>query len=186
MMNWSPDIYAKAWEFATLAHQNQTYGGKTEGVEINYINHIGSVAMEVANALQFSSDQLDADLAIQCALLHDIIEDTKFTFYDVKSEFGEDVAKGVSALTKNESLPSKRESMLDSLSRIRQQPYEVWMVKMADRICNLYHPPYYWDGQKIASYREEAQLIFDHLNEANEVLATRLKSKIGAYSNFLD
>ncbi|WP_271764815.1 HD domain-containing protein [Aquimarina algiphila] len=182
---WSPDIYAKAWEFATLAHQEQTYGGKTEGIKINYINHIGSVAMEVMNAIQLSSHHIDSNLAIQCALLHDIIEDTKFTYNDIKNKFGQNVADGVLALTKNEDISSKNLMMIDSLNRIKQQPHEVWMVKMADRICNLYHPPYYWNNKKINSYREEAKTIFNNLNIANETLANRLDNKIKDYESFL-
>lgn len=30
MNSWSPDIYSKAWDFATKAHKGQTYGGKKE------------------------------------------------------------------------------------------------------------------------------------------------------------
>lgn len=185
MNRWSPDIYAKAWEFATLAHQEQTYGGKTEGVKINYINHIGSVAMEVINAIQLTPNNLNANLAVQCALLHDIIEDTKFTYDDLTKEFGKKVADGVLALTKDESLTSKADMMTDSLNRIRQQPHEIWMVKMADRICNLYHPPYYWKNEKIISYKKEAFIIFNKLKIANSYLANRLENKINDYSSFL-
>lgn len=185
MSKWSPDIYDKAWQFATLAHQEQSYGGRTKGVSINYINHIGSVAMEVINAIQITDLELDANLSIQCALLHDIIEDTRFTFKDIKKEFGEKVANGVLALTKNESLPSKDVMMIDSLDRIKEQPYEVWMVKMADRICNLYHPPFYWNNEKIIAYQKEALLIYETLKEANNILALRLKMKINDYSSFI-
>ena len=59
------------------------------------------------------------------------------------------------------------------------------MVKMADRICNLYHPPYYWDTKKIITYQEEATVIYNALNEANEVLAKRLENKIMAYRQFI-
>jgi hypothetical protein len=41
-------------------------------------------------------------------------------------------------ILRNNSL-SKEQQMPDSLQRIRQQPKEVWLVKMADRICNLYN-----------------------------------------------
>lgn len=184
-MNWSPDIYAKAWYFSTLAHQSQTYGGRTEGVNISYLNHIGSVAMEVLNAVGLTSDELDADLAIQCALLHDIIEDTNFTYTDIETEFGQQVADGVLALTKDESISSKTEKMMNSLHRIKQQPYEIWMVKMADRLCNLYHPPYYWDNNKISAYQEEAIVIYENLKEADEALAARLWTKILAYRKFI-
>ena len=72
MSNWNPDIFSKAWNFATLYHQGQTYGGAQKGQKIPYINHLGSVGVEVIWALS-TAPELDGDLAIQCALLHDTI-----------------------------------------------------------------------------------------------------------------
>jgi len=63
---------------------------------------------------------------MHCAILHDTIEDTKFNYDKVKELFGEKIANGVLALTKDESLPTKNEMMLDSLERIKKQPKEVW------------------------------------------------------------
>jgi GTP pyrophosphokinase len=38
--------------------------------------------------------ELNPDLSsIQACILHDVIEDTSFTYDDIKKEFGEDVAK---------------------------------------------------------------------------------------------
>ena len=74
--------------------------------------------------------------------------------------------------------------MKDSLQRIKQQPQEVWMVKMADRITNLYHPPFYWNVEKILRYSQEAKLIHSELKASNHELAKRLLDKIEAYSQF--
>jgi (p)ppGpp synthase/HD superfamily hydrolase len=183
-MNWSPDKYKEAWNFATLAHRGQTYGGWAEGMTIDYLNHIGSVAMEVMWALPATPDY-DADLALQCALLHDTLEDTATTYADVLAQFGQPVAAGVLALTKNDTLPNKQAQMADSLARIQQQLPEIWLVKMADRITNLYHPPYYWDNKKIEAYRREAILIYEALHPASLTLAGRLWEKIEAYQQFL-
>jgi guanosine-3',5'-bis(diphosphate) 3'-pyrophosphohydrolase len=185
MNKWNREIYAKAWHFATIKHAGQTYGGAEPNEKLAYINHIGSVATEIVWALHHSDEIIDADLAIQCAILHDTIEDTDTTFDELKTIFGEDVANGVLALTKNEKKGSKKEQMTDSLARIKAQPKAVWMVKMADRISNLYHPPHYWNNEKILAYAEEARLIFNALNEANEVLNIRLKEKIDNYASFL-
>mgnify|MGYP000551063380 CR=1 FL=1 len=179
-MTWNPDLYKKAWDFAALAHKGQTYGGSEEGVHVEYISHIGSVAMEVISGLEGAPD-CDADLAIQCALLHDVIEDTDWTYEQVLEKFGKSVADGVQALSKDTSLPTKREQMEDSLRRIKEQPKEVWMVKLADRITNLYSSPYYWNHKKQLKYQEEARLIYDALHECNPKLAKRLAKKIEAY-----
>ncbi|MES2673831.1 MAG: HD domain-containing protein [Pseudomonadota bacterium] len=182
--NWTQDIFVKAWDFATLAHHGQTYGGPVEGQKFDYINHIGSVAMELIWALN-NTPEADGNLAIQCALLHDTLEDTKITYEEVVSMFGQDVAEGVRALTKNESLATKHEQMLDSLQRIKKQPVEVWMVKLADRITNLSAPPFYWSREKKISYREEALIIHEELHTANMFLSERLLSRIESYQNYI-
>lgn len=185
MSSWSPDSFAKAWNFATLYHRGQTYGGAVKGQKISYINHVGSVGVEVIWALA-NSTELDGDLAIQCAMLHDVIEDTGVTYDLVAEKFGKAVADGVMALTKDSALLSKAEQMADSLMRIQQQPREIWIVKMADRISNLNYPPHYWKPEKIESYRQEAISIYDALHSANLALANRLKDKIVLYQSFIN
>ncbi|MEM7129043.1 MAG: HD domain-containing protein [Chloroflexota bacterium] len=182
--SWTQDVFIKAWDFATLAHHGQTYGGPNEGQRIDYINHVGAVTMEVIWALQFVND-CDGDLAIQCALLHDVVEDTEYTIESVAQRFGNSVADGVAALTKDKTLATKQEQMADSLRRIREQPVEVWMVKLADRITNLSEPPFYWSDEKKSAYREEAVTIHRALHEANASLASRLSGKIEVYGQYI-
>ncbi len=184
MSTWSPDVFAEAWTFATHYHRGQTYGGPTEGEQIDYLNHVASVAVEVIWALS-GTPNADANLAIQCALLHDVIEDTEARYELVLGRFGKPVADGVLALTKDSRLPTKADQMDDSLRRIRAQSHAIWMVKMADRIANLRHPPYYWNGEKIESYRQEAIKIYEALHPANPLLAQRLHGKIEQYQRFV-
>jgi len=181
---WDPNELQRAWAFATQRHKGQTYGGQAEGECVEYMTHIGSVVMEVNWALQ-TDDGIDGDLALQCAALHDSIEDTSATFEELESAFSHAVAQGVLALSKDAALPDKRAQMEDSLRRIRLQPREVWMVKMADRIANLYAPPYYWSNEKIMAYQQEARMIHQALGAASEALAARLAEKIESYSDFL-
>ncbi len=181
---WSQDAYVKAWDFATLAHHGQYYSTPQAGVKLDYINHIGAVAMELMAALAASAtDTCQANLALQCALLHDVLEDTEHTHAELMAEFGQAVADGVQALSKNPKLP-KDQQMADSLARICQQPKAVWMVKLADRINNLSTPPYYWTLQKKRAYQEEARLIHEHLHTANAFLAARLQMKIDGYERY--
>ena len=174
------DAYASAWEFVTLRHAGQTYGGRHQDEQIPYINHLASVAAEVAWAIG-ATPGWNLDLAVQCGLLHDVLEDTGTTFDEVSTRFGPAVAAGVQALTKNAQLATSEAKMADSLARIRLQPKEIWAVKLADRISNLYHPPFYWSAEKMASYQEEARIILDALGPANARLAARLAEKIAAY-----
>lgn len=172
---WSQDAYLEAYRFAAEAHLGQRY----PGTEISYLMHLSFVSMEVLAALAVE-DHDDGDLALRCALLHDTVEDTERTREQLAERFGEAVAAGVSALTKDETLP-KTERMADSLRRIREQPREVWLVKLADRISNLAPPPAHWDAAKIAAYREEAREILAALGEASPFLGARLSARIDAY-----
>ncbi|TPN86807.1 HD domain-containing protein [Aquimarina algicola] len=182
---WSIDKLQDAWKIASKLHDGQKYGGPNKGEKVEYINHIGSVVFEVLNAAQLSDD-FDTNLAMHCAVLHDTIEDTDFDYAKAKQLFGEKIADGVSALTKNESLPGKQEMMIDSLERVKKQPKEVWAVKMADRICNLYEPPFYWSNDKKEKYISEAKMIYEYLKDGNDYLAKRLKNKIEKYHAFLE
>jgi guanosine-3',5'-bis(diphosphate) 3'-pyrophosphohydrolase len=182
MMFWDPEIYTHTWNFATHAHNNN--GQTVPGTDLPYINHIGNVAMEVMTAIAKSESFHNPNLAIQCALLHDVLEDTGETYELVHAKFGVEVADGVKALTKNKQLRTRKEQMADSLQRIRLQPHEVWMVKMADRISNLQPPPKGWSDEKTGKYRDEANLIVGSLRDASEYLSNRLKKKITFYDSY--
>ncbi len=177
--NWSQDGYTKAYRFAARAHNGQL----VPGTDLPYIMHLSFVSMEVIACLEKERHH-DGDLAVQCALLHDVIEDTPITYQDVEREFGPRVAQGVLALTKNESLAKDRRTH-DSLLRIRQQPDEIWIVKLADRICNLAPPPAHWNREKIERYREEAIEIYDALSAASDYLSKRLAMKIEEYKRYV-
>ena len=181
---WSIDQIQQTWQLAAKLHDGQKYGGVQEGESVEYLKHIGSVLLEILNAINHS-DSLDSSLAIQCAILHDTIEDTNFSYENVETLFGTAVAEGVLALTKNGSIEGKLAQMQDSLSRIKAQPKEIWAVKLADRIANLTTPPYHWTEQKKRAYMEEAMIILDTLKDGNPYLAMRLQHKIEDYQQFL-
>ena len=182
---WSIDELQKVWQLASRLHNGQKYGSQKEGENVEYLNHIGGVTFEILNAVN-KEKGMNADLAIKCAILHDSIEDTEQSYKGVKNLFGEEVADGVMALTKNEELDGKKKMMLDSLSRIKKQPIEIWAVKMADRICNLSAPPFYWTNEKKIKYQQEAKLIYRELKEGNNYLAKRLERKINDYSKYIE
>jgi (p)ppGpp synthase/HD superfamily hydrolase len=178
-INWSQEVYRNAYRFAAEAHNGQVF----PGTDLPYIMHISFVCMEVMASLECEPGR-NGNLAIQCALLHDVIEDTDVTLEGVDAEFGAEVAAGVLALTKNSSL-DKIVQIEDSLRRIQKQPYEVWLVKLADRISNLGPPPYHWKGDKIGRYRKEAIEIHSALQEASAYLSGRLLRKIKAYETYI-
>lgn len=172
-MSWNQDLLKRTLDFAARAHGEQ----KTKGAQAPYVVHLMKVASEV---LCVADGSFDTDFAMQCALLHDSIEDTKVTYAQLSVEFDARVADGVQALTKDERV-QKSDRMTDALRRIREQPREVWMVKLADRITNLEPPPPEWSAEKIAEYRDEAKLIYDALHEAHARLAARFQEKLQVY-----
>ncbi|MBE9033071.1 bifunctional (p)ppGpp synthetase/guanosine-3',5'-bis(diphosphate) 3'-pyrophosphohydrolase [filamentous cyanobacterium LEGE 11480] len=176
---WTQADYIKAYRFAAERHNGQKY----PGTDLPYITHLSFVCMEVIAALRVSQVESET-VAIQCALLHDVIEDTATTYAEVKQEFGAEVANGVMALTKSAAL-DKPLQMPDSLRRLKQQPAAVQMVKLADRISNLQAPPAHWTTAKMTAYREEAIVIHAALKGANRYLADRLQQKITDYQQWL-
>ena len=175
---WTQDLYLKAFHFAARAHRWQLY----PGTMIPYIMHLSFVSMEIMAAVG-AGETFDTDLALPCALLHDTLEDTRVRYEQIADQFGEDVAMGVLALTVNKRLP-RDEQMPECLPRIRKQPREVWMVKLADRITNLQPPPRHWSRGRIRYYHQEAGVILDALQEASPFLADRLRLKIKDYAAY--
>ena len=173
MTLWHQDVYAKAYRFAADVHNGQLL----PGTELPYIVHVTLVAMEIVAAFQYEKDH-DAELAVQCALLHDVIEDTATTYGEVREAFGLRVADGVLALSKDDKI-EKTARMADSLRRIRTQSREIWMVKMADRITNLHLPfPSHWNHERIDAYQQEAVAIHGELAESSPYLAERMEALI--------
>ncbi len=172
----SQEKYLKALNFAAKAHGEQ----KTPK-GLPYLVHLTAVAMEVMHAcLESKMDQEKTDKAITVAFLHDILEDTDLSYDEIYTQFGIDVAEAVEALSKDENLP-KKEQMADSINKILSQPYEIQMIKLADRITNLQEPPSSWDSQKILNYHKEAKFILSCLKNSNAYLSKRLEEKINNY-----
>lgn len=173
---WSQDTYKKALDFAAQVHGDQ----RVPGSGFPYAVHLAKVSMEAIAACS-ADPSLDGDLVIACALLHDCIEDAAVSASEISRVFDARVAAGVEALTKNSALP-KESQMEDSLLRIRRQPREIWVVKLADRITNLEPPPASWPRAKCEKYLAEAKIILERLSGASPPLERRLAEKINAYS----
>ncbi|MEO0895222.1 MAG: HD domain-containing protein [Bacteroidota bacterium] len=172
-------LYQKAIAFAGDKHKDQLVPGS----QANYLLHVSNVAMEILMAYAHAQD-FDVNLAVQMALLHDVIEDTDASFEELETHFEKRVANGVLALTKNTELGDKSAQMADSLNRINKLEKEVGMVKLADRITNLQAPPHYWSKEKIKRYHEEARIIADQLEGKNVYLNDRLRRQIESYTQY--
>jgi guanosine-3',5'-bis(diphosphate) 3'-pyrophosphohydrolase len=175
-------LYQSAIKFATAKHLENEQ--KVPGTNLPYVVHLSNVAMEIIIA-SFNSINFNLGFAVQVALLHDTIEDTSTDFEELVSKFDFEIARAVSALTKNKELP-KEQQMQDSLTRIKKLQPEVWAIKLADRITNLQQPPHNWDNVKKIKYQQEARAILSELKDGNEFLAKRLESKIEEYGKYIN
>jgi len=76
-----------------------------------------------------------------CALLHDTVEDTNIALDDIKSEFGNEIAKIVDGLTKistvmNTNSSQQAENFKKILLTLTDDP-RVILIKLADRLHNM-------------------------------------------------
>ena len=174
--NWSQEEYIRAYYFAAKAHHGQLY----PGTGLPYLTHLSFVSMEIIAALAVK-EAVHPDLAVQCALLHDVLEDTEVSKIILEEEFGKKVTDGVDALTKKKEIEESKQ-LEDSIDRIRDQPFEVWIVKLADRISNLQPPPFDWTRAKTKAYWESSKEIHKTLKDSSPYLGERLLKKIDHYS----
>ncbi|MBD5296103.1 MAG: RelA/SpoT family protein [Bacteroides sp.] len=125
------EIIRKAYRFAKRAHQ----GARRRSGE-PYILHPIAVAKIVVAELGLGSTSICA------ALLHDVVEDTDFTYEDILSAFGPKIAQIVEGLTKisggilgrraSEQAENFRKLLLSMSTDVR-----VMLIKMADRLHNM-------------------------------------------------
>jgi (p)ppGpp synthase/HD superfamily hydrolase len=171
---WSREKYYQASLFAAKALNKVTF----PCTDYPFIWHLSLVSIEVIAVLQAESGH-DGDLALQCALLHDAIDYSDITIEDLKKEFGIRVADGVQALCRPSGVPEPQK-LLASLSRIRQQPPEIWIVKMADKTTNLASPPKGWTGHILEAYKRDSLQTLESLKPASPFMAERLLTQIHA------
>ncbi len=123
-------IITQAFKFAYEAHKNDK---RASGEP--FISHPYDVALILAQEIPLDS------VSIASALLHDVVEDTKFTLNDIKAEFGDEIAEIVNGVTKIEGMfenyemkqvESYKKMLLSMTSDIR-----VILIKFADRLHNL-------------------------------------------------
>ena len=177
---WSQEKYIEACFYAAEALNEKTF----PGTNLPFIIHISLVSMEVMAALQVESG-LDADLALQCALLHDVIDYGGKTSEDIRLKFGDKVAQGVQSLSKLHEVPELGK-ITDSLIRIQKQPREIWIVKMADKITSLVSPPKNWTLKIMEVYRKDSLQTYEALKPASVFLADRLSVQIKASEKYID
>jgi len=128
--NVDENLITKAFSMALEAHKHDL---RASGEP--YFNHPYQVAMIVAREIPLD------DISVASALLHDVVEDTKFSLDDIRAEFGDSVADIVDGATKITDIfrshevtqaESYRKLLLSMVNDIR-----VMLIKFADRLHNM-------------------------------------------------
>lgn len=116
----------RALQASLAAHEGQV----RKGEPTPYIAHPVHVALILAQAGA-------SDVALQAALLHDVVEDCEgWTLQRVKEQFGPAVAKIVADLTEDEGGPweARKEAALE---RVAHMNLDALAVKAADKLHNV-------------------------------------------------
>ncbi len=120
----------KAFQFASERHVNQK---RSSGEP--YMVHPLHVTLLLAE------QQMDL-VCLETGLLHDVVEDTTATIDEIRTNFGEDVARCVDAVTKlsKVNLYSREERQAESVRKMllaMVTDIRVILVKLADRLHNM-------------------------------------------------
>ena len=174
---WNLNLINNAVMFASKKHSGQMM---TYPSDVPYSAHYFSVTLNAIELAKLCEFEIDWELLICSAILHDTIEDTPATYEELKENFGEKIANGVFALTKN-SLLDKKDQMKDSLERIKKQPKEIAIVKIADRLYNISSRVPTWSIEKQEAYKKEAQIICDELGFVSDKIKAKLQHQINVY-----
>jgi guanosine-3',5'-bis(diphosphate) 3'-pyrophosphohydrolase len=147
------DLIKRAYLYAAEAHKKQMrHSGEP------YIKHPLAVA-EILAMLQLD------DITIVAGLLHDVIEDTRMTGFNIIKEFGEEVALLVDGVTKLGKLEykSREEQQVENLRKMflaMAKDIRVILIKLADRLHNMRTLRYHQSEQRQREIAEETLEIF--------------------------
>ncbi len=141
------EMIYKAYNLAKEAHQNQK---RLSGED--YVIHPVSVAYILAEM------QMDTE-TIVAAILHDVIEDTIYSYDYIKEEFNETIANLVEGVTKigRIGFQSKEESQAENLRKMilaMSKDIRVILIKLVDRLHNMRTLEYMRETKQIEKAKE--------------------------------
>lgn len=120
-------LLLEAASFAGRAHHGQLRKDK----QTPYVCHVFRVCLVVRDIFGFDDPRM-----LITALLHDTIEDTTTDFDDLEKSYGAEIARWVSYLTKDKTLPEiEREAAY--ITKLLASPWQVQACKLADVFDNL-------------------------------------------------
>lgn len=138
------ELVSRAILLAITAHQDQVR--KSDGTP--YIHHPLQVGL-ILSKHGYSHD------VIAAGILHDVVEDTPFTYEDIVREVGKDVADLVMHVTEDKMLVWEDRKRVYR-EHLKDCPHEAVAISLADRLHNK--------ASQLASYEKEGNVIFTRFN----------------------
>ena len=137
----------RAIEVAVIAHKGQTDKGGNP-----YILH----PLRVMMALHSETEKI-------VGVLHDVVEDSDWTFYDLEKEgFGPDVLEALKSVTKNDDEHGTDEGYFRFVERAKQNPIGL-RVKIADLQDNM-------DVSRLPEVHEKTKKRVEKYTKSLEIL----------------
>lgn len=141
-MQYDYNLLEIATSFAIESHGDQLYGDKP------YLYHLSQVENNVIRILGVTAFKERI-----VAILHDTMEDTAVTHWDIKQRFGMEVAEAVLALSKFDD-----EDYYQYIERVRANPVAL-LVKKCDTMANLTQSFVEQRHKGIIKYTTQLQLL---------------------------
>ena len=159
----------RAATFAAHKHRHQR---RKDQAGTPYINHPLRVATLIAEVGKVTDESV-----LQAALLHDTVEDTDTTVFELELAFGAKVAGIVMEVTDDKSLPKVERKRLQ-IEHAAHASYEAKLVKLADKLDNLTdqrtNPPSGWSRERVLGYYLWSFEVIKKLRGTNVMLEARL------------
>lgn len=127
--------------------------------------------------------------------LHDIIEDSKYTYNDLLEKYGKEIADGVLAVSEDQSIEDYIERKTKFIENLRNVDYNILLVEIADKLQNLISDydlylekgkdlfcEIYGDFNKLKWYYLELQKLFNERIKNNQLL-DRYNEIVNLYFN---
>jgi guanosine-3',5'-bis(diphosphate) 3'-pyrophosphohydrolase len=145
------DLLTRAFRFAAQAHEGQQ---RRSGEA--FIHHPWGVA-KICAQLRLDEQTLAA------ALLHDVVEDTETELDEVRSEFGDEVARLVDGVTKltRVQFQSREQAEAENYRKMivaMAEDERVILIKLADRLHNLRQIEYLGKQKQLQKARETLEV----------------------------
>lgn len=158
--------YAKYFAIGAHGQQKRKYTGQPYWIHLESVYRI----------LVDNYKHIDAYI---CAWLHDVVEDTNFSIFDIQLFFGHEIARYVSDLTEPQAPGKNRAWRKDHYNeQLKNSSPLVQTVKYADLIDNTgsieKHDP---DFAKV--YLAEKRILLPLINKGDPTLYSKVCSQVG-------